>query len=170
MKTISLTQGKVALVDDNDFDRINAHKWQAVRGGRRWYAIRSSPKDSNGKRKTIQMHRAVLDASPGVQVDHINHDSLLNIRENLRICTNTQNQYNRRKRLNGSSQFKGVIHRKYPWGSRWRALIRVSGQLKHLGTCATEAAAAEMYDAAARRFFGPFAALNFPMSGESPAI
>ena len=103
MKTIELTQGYIALVDDADFDRVSAHKWYANVDRRRGkvYAYRKThgPHD---KRKSIYLHRVLLGVSdPKVRVDHDDGNGLNNQRYNLRPCTNGQNNMNQQKRSDG---------------------------------------------------------------------
>jgi hypothetical protein len=159
MRTIELTQGKVALVDDADWLMVNQHEWRARRSKheRTWYALANGhPKD--GRRTTIYMHRLITGALPAIHVDHINGNGLDNRRANLRLCEPAANGRNRRKNRNGSSQFKGVNRRKDM--GRWRASIGVNGKRLHLGTFGTEDEAASAYDRAAVEHFGDFARLN----------
>lgn len=155
MKTIPLTQGKVALVDDADFERVNQFKWSAKRGGDNWYAYRSAGY-VGGRQKQVTLHVFLFPGHP--RVDHKNGDGLNNQRHNLRPATHTQNMRNRRKRAISSSQYKGVTRRK----SRWIAQIEILGKGMHLGVFDTEVAAARAYDTKARELFGEFSQLNFP--------
>ena len=92
MKEIPLTQCKVALVDDKYFEFLNQFKWRFSNG----YAARSDIRTKRG-RKTILMHRAIMDAPKGVEVDHVNGDKLDNQRSNLRLCNRKWNQEAHRK-------------------------------------------------------------------------
>src|ERR1039457_4498915 len=98
MKEISLTRGKTALVDDEDFDRINAIKWTYQ--GNRGYAYNMS---ALGTKKCVLMHRYIMSPKKNEQIDHINHDKLDNRKSNLRICSNTQNGQNKYKTKNNTS-------------------------------------------------------------------
>lgn len=96
MKEIQLTKGKVALIDDEDFERVNAFKWYASleSRGKKWYTIRREFID--GRIHKVRMHRFVLGLPPGLLkpgtvVDHINHDSLDNRRLNLEEITQDEN-------------------------------------------------------------------------------
>src|SRR5579885_2603825 len=150
MKLISLTQGKFALVDDADFDRLTQHKWSAYRrvtkGKTVWYAIRKQCTRTN-RRTTVYMHRQVLGVTdPKVEVDHRDSDGLNNQRKNLRIATHAQNQQNSRKQVvKCSSQFKGVYKHK---DGKWIAQIKVPGERvqRYLGSFENEHEAAEAYD------------------------
>lgn len=159
MKQIKLTRGKWAMVDDSDYESLSQFKWYAKRGAHTYYAVRE--KYIVGQRlhpKRLRMHRVVIGASPDMQVDHINGDGLDNRRVNLRECTNAENQHNRRVTPRGSSRYKGVyMHRK-----KWAAHITNNYKTIYLGLFDTEYAAAQAYDAAARRMFGDFARPNFP--------
>jgi len=94
MKEILLTQGKVALVDDEDFESLNAFKWHAKKSHNAFYAMRNSPR-INGKRHHIRMHREIINTPDGMETDHIDRNGLNNQRSNLRVVTNQQNQFNR---------------------------------------------------------------------------
>jgi len=162
MKTIQLTQGLVALVDDADYDRVSTHRWYALKSGNGvFYALRTTLLDD--KKTPLLMHRFILGATdPSMKVDHKNHNGLDNQRENLRLCTQTQNHGNRRK-TQGSSKYKGVTKR----GSKWEAAIKHNGKSKYLGVFISEVDAARVYDAAARNHFGEFALCNFPMGASA---
>lgn len=101
------------------------------------------------------MHRLILDAPKGMQVDHINGNGLNNRRENIRLCTHEQNSYNQQKPY-GSSKYKGVCRKR----GKWDAQIRASGKIIWLGSFATEDEAANAYDEAALKHFGEFAFTN----------
>jgi len=157
MKEIPLTQGKVALVDDGDYAELNKHKWCAHLRGRNWYVTRFDGETQ------IHMHRVIKNAPDDKRVDHINGNGLDNQRYNLRICTQQQNTQNRRKWLRTcSSAYKGVY--KHPCG-KYRVTIKVEGKNIHGGYWESEIAAAETYDALARKHFGEFANTNFTLHG-----
>jgi hypothetical protein len=158
-KQISLTQGKVALIDDVDFDRVKQFKWCASNEHGLCYAIRRiySP---DGKRLMQRMHRLILGLQLGDKrhCDHVNHDGLDNQRHNLRICTCSQNHQNTISK-HGISQFKGVTWDKAR--RRWASQIKVNGKHLVLGRYKSETEAAKAYDEAAKKHFGEFARPNF---------
>ena len=156
---IELTKGKFSTVDDDDFEYLSQWKWHCNSNG---YASRSTYyKKDCGKRsvKTIHMHRVVNETKDSLQTDHINGDKLDNRKENLRSCTNSQNQMNRRNDKNESSKFKGVYRYKDKWGAR----IKKDKKSKHLGFFKSEKEASVEYDKAAKEYFGEFARLNSSM-------
>lgn len=157
MKEIPLTQDKVAIVDDGDFEWLNQWKWHAHRRHGIWYALRGIVVAK--KPVAIRMHRMILDAPIGVQVDHINGDGLRNTRDNLRLVTDQQNRFNGRLYANNTSGYKGVSLFR-PTG-KWCAHIGFNGKRKNLGYFGTPEEAASAYDNAARKLFGEFARLNF---------
>jgi len=159
MKQIPLTQGKFAIVDDEDYDYLMQWKWKASPGRSTWYATRGEG-GSNGKQTTICMHRVITGAAKGQHTDHINHNGLDNRRCNLRLCTNLENHLNRLPQKNCSSDYKGVT-----WNKRlekWAAQIMLHSKNHHLGYFKDEINAAYAYDEKAKELFGEFAYLNFP--------
>jgi len=154
MKEIALTQGYVALVDDEDYGWVSQWKWCALVKPHTVYATRRSAR-RGGKQTSIYMHRVLLGAAPGMQTDHINGDGLDNRRENIRQCSAQENQRNSRSHV-GSSIYKGVHWHKL--GRKWQAYIKVDGRQRHLGYFSVEAVAAAAYKLAAALHFGTFAA------------
>jgi hypothetical protein len=163
MKEIELTQGKSAIVDDEDYERVTAFKWHAVRCKRAWYAARSI------KGRSFGMHRFLMGSPPseGLVIDHINGNGLDNRRCNLRWVTAAQNQANKIGFGTGS-RFKGVARRSRSNRVRWEAVIKTKGVQRHLGYFDREEDAARAYDSAAVETFGVYARLNFQMD-RSPA-
>ena len=153
---INLTQGKVALVNDEDYEEINRYKWYAVKKPHSFYAVRMSPR-IQGERDTVWMHRAILGIGGGLDVDHIDRDGLNNTRENLRVATRSQNRANLISKC-GSSKYKGVYWRNR--GNRWEAQIGFNGDRLFLGSFSDEADAALRYNEAAIQLFGEFARIN----------
>ena len=162
-REIPLTKGFVALVDDEDFERVNAFKWHFLRGRRGGYAARRG-RDSH----VVLMHREILGAPDGVPVDHISGDGLDNRRANLRECSNAENARNqvKHKAWRGrpcTSQYKGVHFNRAD--QRWVSMIRENGRSRYLGGFLSEIEAALAYDTAAKQVFGEFARFNFPDGG-----
>lgn len=157
MKEIKLTQGKVALVDDEDFEELNKYKWCAHNEGGRTYATGYN-KESFRNYKHPKMHRVIMKPLNGEDIDHVDGDGLNNQRNNLRTCTHQQNLMNSRKRKGCSSIFKGVTwHKKL---HKWRAYIVLNSKQIALGCYSFEEDAARAYDKKALELFGDFALLN----------
>ncbi len=152
MKKIPLTKGQFALVDDDDFNWLIQWKWNAMYHGGKYVATRHH---KSGASKTY-MHRLIINAPSGMEVDHIDHNTLNNQRNNLRICDHSLNCKNRSPW--GQSKYLGVS--KLPSG-KWRAAIRANGRTMHLGCFINEYDAALAYDDNARKYHGDFANLNF---------
>lgn len=165
-KQITLTRGKVALVDDADYDWLNKYKWHACGPARLLYATRlagyKNDLDKRGYRKMIKrgMHVEIMKPEPGMFVDHINRNSLDNRRANLRLCTKADNCRNARKeKVNATSKYIGVSRVKPT--HKWRANCKK----KLIGSFSCEIEAAKAYDKSARAAFGDFAVCNFDEVG-----
>lgn len=160
---IPLPQGKVVLVDDEDYDWLNQWNWRAHRAhdADMFYVIRRTFKHEG--RRVVAMHRQILGASPGELVDHRDGNSLNNQRSNLRFCDWFQNNWNRRKGVRNSSGYKGVYWHKT--NNSWAAQIVFKGHKLHLGLFPNPIEAARTYDVAAFEHYGDFAVLNFPTKG-----
>lgn len=153
--TISLTQGKVTLVDDADYEWLNQWRWFYKESRGLGYAVRTD----NRARKTVRMHRVITQAPDGFDVDHRDGNTLNNQRSNLRVCEHQNNTRNQAKKRHGSSQYKGVH-----WCKRdkaWIARVAVNGKRVSLGYFKDEHAAPHAYDTGARLHYGEFARVNF---------
>ena len=148
---VELTQGKIAIIDTKNVPLIKNYPWYAWfnKNTNSWYAAHKTAK------RFFWMHRLVLNATKGVFVDHVNHDSLDNRETNLRFCTQSQNHHNQRIRSNNSTGFKGVSFNKQRHG--YMALIMVNKKRVELGVFDTAEKAHAAYCEAATRFFEDFA-------------
>ncbi len=159
-RIIILTQQKFTVVDAADYWSLAFYRWHYISEG---YVRRTRQPDEMGP-ITVGMARIIMNAPREKQVDHINGNKRDNRRCNLRICTNSQNQMNTRKRAWGpkASKYKGVTRVDKSKAHPWRATIRVNGKQKHLGVFAHEEDAARAYDEMAAKQYGCYAKLNFP--------
>ncbi len=157
MKQILLTKGRFALVDDEDSERVSTHKWCLLKVGDLYYARRN--KLVNQAWKTELMHRVVMNAEKGQQLDHIDGDGLNNTKANLRFCTHSQNIANSTPMENCSSKYKGVYWNRQ--NKKWRAQIILNGKGSFLGSFNSQIEAAKAYDKKAKEVFGEFARTNF---------
>lgn len=122
MKSIRLTQNKITLVDNEDFKELNEFSWYYHQGR----ACRK-PHKVKGKRKGfIWMHREIMKPSIDMTVDHLNGDALDNRKQNLRVCTKSQNQWNAKIRKDSSTGVKGVTFHKIK--KKFIARIQVKGE------------------------------------------
>jgi len=120
MKQIPLTQGKFAIVDDEDFDYLNQWKWYFCNG----YAMRNRLKVGGKARGLIRMHRLINKTPEGLFTDHINRDKLDDRRVNLRTVNKSVNEHNTGARRNSKSGIKGVIWENK--NNKWRAEIMIN--------------------------------------------
>lgn len=142
MKTILLTRGLFAKVDDDDYEWLKLHKWYAAKQPKTWYAARSTVVD--GKKSTTWMHREINKTPDGLFTDHKNGEGLDNQKTNLRSATHQDNMINCARHKIGSSQYRGVS-----WhisNRAWVAQITFNSRNIYVGSFPTEAAAKVAYD------------------------
>jgi len=152
-RRIPLTRGRFAVVDAEDYPALAQYDWFVEGAAPHLYAVRKE------KRKSIKMHRQILDAPAHLVVDHVDHDGLNNRRGNLRLATFSENCRNQKKSAKASSRYKGVFWHKR--ARKWAAHISAEGKAHHLGYFTDEVEAARAYDEAAKKLHKDFAALNF---------
>jgi len=140
-----------ATIDSEDFNMLNKYKWWFDNG----YAV------SQINKRSIRMHRLIVDAQNGLDVDHENRIKLDNRKYNLRICTHTENLRNSKKPKGCSSNFKGIYWNKKV--KKWQAQIQYKGNKIYLGLFEDEIEAAKTYDKKAIELFGEFARTNKQM-------
>ncbi len=162
MKFIILNNtSSLVIVDDADYGKLCLHNWYEKKyfnksGNYNSYAATDVYTES-GKRKNIFMHRLIMNAKSGEEIDHINGNGLDNRNNNLRFCSrkqNLQNQFSRR----GKSKYKGVVRRGDT--GKWRARITINKKRVHLGDFNSESEAALAYNNAAEKYFKDFANFN----------
>jgi two-component SAPR family response regulator len=149
-KEIPLTQGKVAIVDDEDYEELVKHSWHVTAQG---YAARRVT-ISYYNSTIVSMHRTVMCYEGDLLVDHINGDKLDNRKENLRLATVAQNVMNSAKR---SGVYKGVSRSSK---NRYRSRLTYKGKELNLGVFESSHDAARMYNFWAHDLFGEYATLN----------
>ena len=166
MRFLELTQGYVAVVDDEDYERLRQFKWHVSRKGKEKnrYACRYLRREPGAGRGTYQLlHyevlRMVQPLPDGYVIDHINREGLDCRQGNLRICTRSENLRNQGPiGKSKSSQYKGVyLHRQR---RKWAARIKCEGRTYHLGLFGTEQEAVNAYNLAALEVHGEYAFLN----------
>lgn len=158
MKEIELTKGMRCKVDDEDFVELSKYKWCVSKSSCAYYAVRGEWQPKTKNTKVFYMHRLIVRAIEGMQVDHINGDTLDNQKSNLRICQAFENQRNMRPRASGTKGIhfnKRRAHMKTPW----HAYITVNRKRNHIGYFETEKEAQDAYNQEAKRLFGEFASV-----------
>ena len=178
---------KVTIVDDEDYDKVMS----AIGERAKWYywSNRGPTRERKGAlheyatSRHKSMHRIIIDAPKGMDVDHINGNGLDNRKENLRICTRSQNMMNQKLKSHSVSGYKGVQYeptRKYKYTSKKTGITTVKeykiklpysayigdpnrkGRHLFLGRYATGEEAARVRDKKALELHGEYAYLNFP--------
>lgn len=164
MKEIKLTQGKVTLVDDEDYDYLSQWKWFAHTGKASGITYARRTVNIKGRNpKTVSMHNYLMGTAKGMHTDHINGDGLDNRRRNLRVVSPVDNWRNQKPTV-GSSKFKGVYFRKDL--GKWYARISPSPYKRiSLGVFASELDAARAYDEASIEYHGPSGRTNKQIYG-----
>lgn len=155
MKKIQLSNGGFAMVDDEDYDGLSKYLWYSYCG----YAYRTVSR-LLGK-KNISMHVDLLGKKDGLEIDHIDGNRLNNQKSNLRFCTRSQNQINKKLQKNNTSGYKGVSKR----SDSYVAQIKNKGKVKYIGSFGSAEDAARAYDKEAKKTYGEFAYLNFSEKG-----
>lgn len=160
MTEVPLSNGLVAVIDDEDAAAVLAYRWHAQPRRHTTYAYRCFV-NAEKKWSTQALHKFLT----GYAVtDHVNGDGLDNRRANLRAATTPENGRNRRRGDNNTSGYKGVSLQRS--SGRWVAHLQSEVRRLHLGRFSTPEEAARAYDEAARELYGDYAALNFPAPGE----
>jgi len=163
-RRIKLTRGKYAIVDLEDFERLNQYRWYCSQSN---YAKRSIRNKNRKGPKQIEifMHKVVCPPPKGMVSDHINRNRLDNRKANLRPATWTQNAWNRSSPTRaGKTRYNGI--RYYKDTKKWQVRLTIKGRRLSFGCYADEQEAAKAYDAVAKKYHREYAVLNFP---EKPA-
>lgn len=151
MKNIILSNTDlVAIVDDEDYLELSKYKWNAH------FPKKSST--SYARCSKGYMHRMILNAPKGLQVDHVDHNGLNNQKNNIRICSSKENNVNIKSQKNSTSKYLGVSFEKSR--NKWKACIRFNGKQKTIGRYNTEDEAGLAYNKEAVIHHGDFANLN----------
>ena len=148
---------RVALVDDDDYEMLMRWNWTFVQEKSTAYAMRIQV--INGRKASLKMHRLIMNPDAGLVIDHKDHNGLNNQKENLRICTPSQNCMNARVSKGSRSKYKGVNFCTFT--NKWVATICKNKKRLTIGRYKIEEEAARAYDAKAIELHGEFANLNF---------
>jgi hypothetical protein len=110
--------GYPVIIDNEDFQKIiNMGPWHCTKGKRGPYFAH----DIN--RKKIYLHRFLISAPKGLEVDHINQNKLDNKKSNLRIVTRSENAMNMKTHNDSKSGRKGIYYDKKR--KKWKAEISI---------------------------------------------
>lgn len=153
MKRVKLTCGKYALIDDEDFDRIEKHSWHLVKIGSVFYAATGIWNGSN--MTTYYLHRFIMNTPKRLVTDHIDGNGLNNQKSNLRVCTSSQNHMNTGLQKNNTSGYRGVMW--YKRDKKWLAVIKIDKKLINLGKYKEKSKAIEIRSKAEKKYYKEFA-------------
>lgn len=158
MKKIPLTNSRLfAIVSDTDFELVSRYKWRLMKDRWNTYAWRNPTKHYTG----IFMHCLIMPPLENMMTDHIDGNGLNNQKENIRHCTNSQNQAKARLSKSNTSGYRGVRYEKRKTRRKhWRAYITNEGRTISLGIYNTAVEAARAYNQAAKKLFGEYAYQN----------
>jgi hypothetical protein len=156
MREIPLTNSPlVALVDDEDYERVSAHKWFLVKDEGRVKMTNSGSRYAASPR----LHHFIMGKAPkGFEWDHRFGDQLDNRKENLRLATHAQNLFNCKRRVDNTSGYRGVAWDKT--NGNWMSYINAHGQRYNLGRFSDPISAAKARDEAAKELHGDFHRTN----------
>jgi hypothetical protein len=157
MKEIQLTQGKVAIVDDEDYDYLNQWKWFANNMNGKFY-VKKKITVSKNKQTDIYMHRFIMKPNKGMVIDHLDGNTLNNQKNNLRICTHAENMRNSKIPINNKSGYKGVSYQENR--NTYRAQIKFNNKTINIGDFIDPIDAARAYNEVALKYHGEFAHIN----------
>jgi hypothetical protein len=145
--------GKELLLDNQDYeDYKNLYLWVHKLG-----YIEVQLRLKANVWKNYRLSRLIMDCPKGMVVDHINHNQLDNRRSNLRICTQSENNKNRRVHLNSKTGYKGIFSQTK---GRYFAQIKCNRKTYYLGTYSNIETARGVYDEKVKELHKEFAVLN----------
>ena len=131
MKSVILTQGKMAFIDDEDFDKVSKYKWFAVKNGNTFYAGRYISGTKNPRKKEWMHHLIMGRPDEGYEIDHRDGDGCNNQKVNMRIVTHRINMQNIINSSTPSSKYPGVSWHKLR--NKWRSCFNIGNKQIHLG-------------------------------------
>lgn len=144
------------LVDDEDYELASKYRWSLSKTDGKTYACTAIGGRKN--KKAFSMHRLLLDFPKGKCIDHHDGNGLNNQRNNIRIATDSQNQFNSDKPKTNSSGYKGVSWRRDK--QKFQVQIKFNKNHIHAGYFDNVIEAAKKYNELALRHHGEFARLN----------
>ncbi len=150
---IPLSKGFYATIDLQDYERVSKYKWTALQTEWTVYARRTW-RGPEGKQHSMYLHRFIMEAEKGVEVDHRDGDGRNCTKANMRMATKANNAQNQKKKKSNTSGTKGVGFHK-PTG-KWQAYIGYERIQKHLGFYATKEEAIAVRRAAAHLLHADF--------------
>jgi hypothetical protein len=157
-RKIKLTKGKYAIVDPEDYVKLSQYNWYTKDNGYTHYAERKER--ILDRKRSVRMHRQITNVPGDKVVDHINRHGWDNRKENLRVVSQRENNWNSLRGVGqGKSKYKGVSNSEEH--KKWKATLCHNGGKIHLGYFESEIEAAKIYDAAAKKYRGRLAVLNF---------
>lgn len=152
---IGTTNNETFFVDRSDVIKISGRYWGIMKMGNNHKYV-CTRMYSGGECKVVMLHRFIMGAQKGQDVDHLDGNGLNNMRSNLRVCSHAENGANRRKIAKSASVYKGLTR----CGGGWCVRIKKDYKSHYIGCFKNESEAATAYNDAAKKYFGAFAKLN----------
>ena len=147
------------MFDTEDYEKISQHQWHVMKCWNKNTTSEDKKKYYGRNAKLGILHRFIIDCPKDLIVDHADGNEFNCRKSNLRACTYSQNNFNKKPYTNNKSGYPGVCWFPYRGVNKWKAHIQVNGKLINLGYFDTKDEAIEVKKLAENKYFGEFKAV-----------